>query len=569
MSNDLKSLMRRVVNKLRDDGIEQGTLGVHRPDTSVDMQVTGRAGWLHVTLDGQTPVKAFNKAGVPQTVDLQVEMRVIDGRRVIIGMSGNDNLAVVVPVPASGVVLHASTHQHGGTDEVATATPAANAIPKADGSGLLDGWVTSTAASITAASTDDTIVDADVWGYLTGGALVKTTWANIKAVLKTYQDTLYVALTGNQTVAGIKTFTDRMALAVTTTTGAALSVVRDLASASTNSPVVSIVQDNAGDDQAALYVQQDGSGDIIQAWDGGTKVFSVADGGNVKIEKDLIISPGGTQDYKISDDTGNALTTQSQNSGTAFDWRMETMDADATDAVLISFWARGKTGATSDRSRLIFGYDPALLAYKFFSEAQGTGTLYPLIFYTEGNDNQLVIASDGKVSVGVTSPGASKLGIQAGTSTNDAAAGGVLYVSTASAGNTTTGEDDLTSYSVPADTLSTNNMSLEFHAWGTLAANSNAKTIKVYFGSDSWTMTSAVTWSGSSWSIRGRIMRTGAATQDVMVDMVADARSGTVVVSTATRTLSSANTLKLTGEATATNDIVQQGFVIKWLDANT
>lgn len=37
---------------------------------------------------------------------------------------------------------HASRHQHGGDDEIATATPAANAIPKADGSGKLDsGWL--------------------------------------------------------------------------------------------------------------------------------------------------------------------------------------------------------------------------------------------------------------------------------------------------------------------------------------------------------------------------------------------------------------------------------------------
>ncbi len=38
--------------------------------------------------------------------------------------------------------LHASTHKHGGNDEVATDVPAAHAIPKADGSGKLDAWIT-------------------------------------------------------------------------------------------------------------------------------------------------------------------------------------------------------------------------------------------------------------------------------------------------------------------------------------------------------------------------------------------------------------------------------------------
>lgn len=37
---------------------------------------------------------------------------------------------------------HASSHKHGGLDEVATATPAANAIPKAGAGGMLAvGWI--------------------------------------------------------------------------------------------------------------------------------------------------------------------------------------------------------------------------------------------------------------------------------------------------------------------------------------------------------------------------------------------------------------------------------------------
>lgn len=54
----------------------------------------------------------------------------------------------------------------------------------------------------------NTPVDADVLPVVDTGnnTTKKITWAYIKSVLKTYFDTLYVALTGNQVVAGIKTF---------------------------------------------------------------------------------------------------------------------------------------------------------------------------------------------------------------------------------------------------------------------------------------------------------------------------------------------------------------------------
>lgn len=44
---------------------------------------------------------------------------------------------------------HAISHKHGGSDEIATATPAANAIPKANGSGWLDSWLSTAIARLT------------------------------------------------------------------------------------------------------------------------------------------------------------------------------------------------------------------------------------------------------------------------------------------------------------------------------------------------------------------------------------------------------------------------------------
>jgi hypothetical protein len=51
---------------------------------------------------------------------------------------------------AADLPLHASSHQHGGTDEVATATPGANAIPKAQSGNtqLATGWLGSGTANI-------------------------------------------------------------------------------------------------------------------------------------------------------------------------------------------------------------------------------------------------------------------------------------------------------------------------------------------------------------------------------------------------------------------------------------
>ena len=66
---------------------------------------------------------------------------------------------------------------------------------------------------INGATEKTTPVDADMVGIMDSAAsniLKKLSWVNIKATLKTYFDTLYVALTGNQTIAGDKTFSGKI-----------------------------------------------------------------------------------------------------------------------------------------------------------------------------------------------------------------------------------------------------------------------------------------------------------------------------------------------------------------------
>ena len=128
-------------------------------------------------------------------------------------------------------------------------------------------------------------------------------------------------------------------------------------------------------------------------------------------------------------------------------------------------------------------------------------------------------------------------------------------------GNVGAGEDDLMTYSLPASFLSTNGDSMYFEAAGTVANNANAKRIRVKFGATTILDTGAAgiaVATAYDWVVRGRVVRTGAATQDIYCSFVAGTTLNFSDFTTATETLSGAVTFKLTGEATSNNDIVQE-----------
>lgn len=132
-------------------------------------------------------------------------------------------------------------------------------------------------------------------------------------------------------------------------------------------------------------------------------------------------------------------------------------------------------------------------------------------------------------------------------------------------GNVGTGEDDLLSYDLPASTLQRDRQTLRITAWGVVANNANAKTVKLYFGSAAIQTTAMTTGSAAFWKIQAEVIRTGSSTQTYTSQL---AQGGATVIcdierGNLTQTDTAAITIKCTGTATADNDIQQYGMIVE------
>ncbi len=148
--------------------------------------------------------------------------------------------------------------------------------------------------------------------------------------------------------------------------------------------------------------------------------------------------------------------------------------------------------------------------------------------------------------------------------------GGLFDVNTTSVGNVGGGADDLISFTFAANTLSTTGDILEIEAWGTYAANGNSKTVTLEFGGQTILTTGAIAANDGSWHIKAKVVRTAAATQEIIAQIVS---SNSSVADSATRTagtqtLTSSLTIKCTGTGTATEDISQKALILN-LNPNT
>lgn len=139
------------------------------------------------------------------------------------------------------------------------------------------------------------------------------------------------------------------------------------------------------------------------------------------------------------------------------------------------------------------------------------------------------------------------------------------------------GPDDLQTYQLPANSLTVAGRGIRIRAWGTTAANGNAKTVRLVFGSATLVTKMLATGVAGTWEIEATILRTGASAQDYYAKAYNNNATGlgtadiaTVFVQasfgTATQTETAAIDIKVQSTvSTANDDIVSQGLIVEYI----
>ena len=148
-----------------------------------------------------------------------------------------------------------------------------------------------------------------------------------------------------------------------------------------------------------------------------------------------------------------------------------------------------------------------------------------------------------------------------------------LVADVAEVGNVGSGEDNLITYTLPANTLNESGDSLEIEAGFTFAVNANSKTIKLYLGSTDLLGLSGAAQSGGSYHVRAVVVRDISNIAKVSVIGGTYGGTGTPLgnipgnVFNHTADMTTALTIKGTGTATSDNDVVLQYLRVRKLQA--
>lgn len=154
-----------------------------------------------------------------------------------------------------------------------------------------------------------------------------------------------------------------------------------------------------------------------------------------------------------------------------------------------------------------------------------------------------------------------------GTGTATVVPSGRLTTVTTQVGtDANTNEKDLATYSLPAGSLATDGQAVKITAFGTVAANGNTKTIRIYFGS-TVIRARVTTANGVAWYFEGTVVRTSATAQKATADITISGPGPAPEYTTPAETLANAVTIKVTGQngTGQANEIVLQGLMVEVL----
>ena len=152
-----------------------------------------------------------------------------------------------------------------------------------------------------------------------------------------------------------------------------------------------------------------------------------------------------------------------------------------------------------------------------------------------------------------------------GTGTGQAQASGKANVNTTAVGNVGTGEDDLMSFSLPANSLNADGKVIRIIAWGTTGANANEKIVKLFFGTAVVRQIGSAAINNKDWRIDAVVVRTGASAQDALGTEIVDNVSLNTHSEPAEST-AAVIVIKTTGQGNVDNDVVQQGMLVEYLN---
>lgn len=560
-----------------------GWMGKRLADGEYQFTVDGRPECVWVTMrlssGAQTTVPAINAAGLPHQPKLSVEMKKEDEDYVILRRSGKKSLSAPQPTDPSGTPPH--IHSHLGLEDNDqdvhpqyhnNARGDARYYPRAEDSDEVDPF----------GDTDRVLAEDSM------GDLVWSTWANIKMTLTTLFNALYLKqdgttpLTGNWDIGedrvilaeslrardaeGLILSNDDNTGRITINDDRSISMTRD-----SNGPLLvigaySITEGvNTHISGFSRNVSAEASFNLFRSVAANVLMGTGVDGDTVRryvftangnmewgpgnADRDSFLFRNGVGQLRLRP---RLWVDQNTSGGTALEVTRN-LTASSTDAHVVGFT---QDHASDDQDLLRLQQD-------------GSGKLITAI--ASAVEVMSLLASGLLHSLSMT--------VRPGTASDTARVGGVLYVSTTQAGNVGTGEDPLASYAIPANTLAVNGQSIWFEASGKCASNANAKTTRARFGTSGTNLlieVAHITTGGVvHWVMKGRVIRTGAATQKgycvqtQFVEGLTGHGGETTLNLALDQTLSGSVTLQITGEATSNDDITIETFIVGWDGENS